>query len=76
MDDGGEDLSHDHAAFLLRQSNVPAEVVEKLALVSTLKTFFGRHLKETNIDTSSFDSGSAARGVNYAQKSFYEVNTC
>ena len=43
-----EHLSHDHSAFLLRQSDIPAEVVEELALPAKLEhqEDVGRTLEE------------------------------
>ena len=37
MNDSREDLSHDHPAFLLRQPDVPAQVVEELSLLAQLE---------------------------------------
>ena len=37
MNDSREDLSHDHSAFLLRQPDVPAQVVEELSLLAQLE---------------------------------------
>ena len=37
VNDRREDLSHDHPAFLLRQPDVPAQVVEELALLAKLE---------------------------------------
>jgi len=37
VDDGREYLSHDHPAFLFGQSDVAAEIVEKLALHAQLE---------------------------------------
>ena len=37
VDDGREDLSHDHPALLFGQSDVSAEIVEQLALHAQLE---------------------------------------